>query len=250
MKKIFVILALAASLMMGSSRSAKAQVFNHASIGVTLGTTGVGLELAAPLGNQLRVRAGYSFFPPVWKPNKVVSVNWVELGVTSLDLEAIPNLGGAKLLFDWHPGGGSFFFTAGVYGLNQDIITVRNRVPFLDKEDWASLGLHAGDFIFMTDDKGILKITCSYWKIRPYAGLGFGKALDPDKTVTFKTELGVQYGGPLTVYGYGYDPATGKNSMLPITSKAIANYDEGIIDKISGIPVFPVLQFGLYVKLF
>ena len=36
-------------------------IFDHLSLGVTLGTTGVGLDLAAPVTDFLQVRAGYNY---------------------------------------------------------------------------------------------------------------------------------------------------------------------------------------------
>lgn len=43
------------------------QVFNHLSIGITTGFDGIGAELAAPLTPVLRVRAGYSLMPFLYR---------------------------------------------------------------------------------------------------------------------------------------------------------------------------------------
>ena len=39
------------------------ELFNHVSLGVSAGTTGIGFEVAAPITDQFAVRAGYSFMP-------------------------------------------------------------------------------------------------------------------------------------------------------------------------------------------
>lgn len=39
------------------------KVFNHLDLGVELGTTGVGVELASPVGNYLQLRAGFTVMP-------------------------------------------------------------------------------------------------------------------------------------------------------------------------------------------
>ena len=44
--------------------TASSQSFNHLSIGVDLGTDGVGLELSAPIGKRLILRAGYGAAAP------------------------------------------------------------------------------------------------------------------------------------------------------------------------------------------
>ena len=37
-------------------------LFDHMSVGLTLGTMGIGLDVAAPVTDFLQVRAGYNFF--------------------------------------------------------------------------------------------------------------------------------------------------------------------------------------------
>ncbi|MBR4772509.1 MAG: hypothetical protein IK009_07240, partial [Bacteroidales bacterium] len=38
--------------------------------------------------------------------------------------------------------------------------------------------------------------------------------------------------------------------VINITSASVNNKDKGWIDKISGIPVFPMLKFAVFVQLF
>lgn len=38
-------------------------ILNHLDLGVSVGTTGVGVDVAMPVGNHLRVRAGYNYMP-------------------------------------------------------------------------------------------------------------------------------------------------------------------------------------------
>jgi len=45
----------------------KQDFFNHLDIACTVGTTGVGIDLAMPVGDYLRVRAGYAFMPSIKK---------------------------------------------------------------------------------------------------------------------------------------------------------------------------------------
>ncbi len=43
--------------------SYKDRVFNHLDLGITAGTTGIGVEVASPLGQYLRVRTGVDYMP-------------------------------------------------------------------------------------------------------------------------------------------------------------------------------------------
>lgn len=38
-------------------------IFQHLDVSLTLGTTGIGIDVASPIGNYLQVRAGYEFMP-------------------------------------------------------------------------------------------------------------------------------------------------------------------------------------------
>ncbi|MBO7372281.1 MAG: hypothetical protein J6U34_07220, partial [Bacteroidales bacterium] len=72
--------------------------------------------------------------------------------------------------------------------------------------------------------------------------------------VTFTVDFGALVTGGIKPQSYNYI----RNSLNPsnpvevisINSKAVNNRDKGWIDKISGIPVFPLLKFNVFVKLF
>ena len=77
MKKLLLVCALAT---FGLSQSF-AQLdeddygfFNHVSAGISLGTDGIGIEVAAPLTYNFAVRAGYSFMPKIKYKKKDVRV--------------------------------------------------------------------------------------------------------------------------------------------------------------------------------
>ena len=38
-------------------------IFDHVSAGLVIGTTGIGIDVAAPITDYVQVRAGYNFFP-------------------------------------------------------------------------------------------------------------------------------------------------------------------------------------------
>lgn len=252
MKKTIVFSVIAAVLMLLPSQRASAQYFDHLALGVTVGIDGFGLELAAPLGNQFQVRAGYSYLPPMWKPHAVVHLKeTTDHNQTDVDIEAITRLGGANLMFDWHPGGNEFFFlTAGMYAGSPKILTVRNRKPFLEEKDWGKEGLVIGDVMVVTDDKGIAEGSLHVWPVRPYVGLGFGNAVNAYKRVGFNVELGTCFTGGYKVKVTGENLETFESGTVVVRSADIDNEDKGILDKMAKFPILPVLKFGLFVRLF
>ena len=46
-----------------TSRMAEKDILNHMDVGVNVGTVGFGVEVAAPIGDYVRVRAGYNWIP-------------------------------------------------------------------------------------------------------------------------------------------------------------------------------------------
>ena len=237
--------------MLCPSIEASAQYFDHLALGPTVGIDGFGLELAAPLGNQFRVRAGYSMLPPMYKPHKVFDVTETKgHNEVEVDIEAIVKLGGANLMFDWHPGGKVFFLTAGMYAGSRKILTARNREPFLDEEDWGSAGLMVGDVMITTDDKGIASANLNVWPVRPYVGMGLGHSIRADKRVSFNFELGACFTGGYKVTATGENTATFEKGEVTVDSTSVGNEDNGILDKMAAFPVLPLMKFGLYIRLF
>lgn len=65
MKKIIAWIALACATTTATAQEEKKdfKAFNHLDVGVTLGTTGIGLDVAAPIGDYLQVRTGFEVMP-------------------------------------------------------------------------------------------------------------------------------------------------------------------------------------------
>jgi hypothetical protein len=265
MKRILILTAMAALLMVLPSQRASAQYFNHLALGVTAGIDGFGLELAAPIGNQLQLRLGGSMFPPMLRPHHTFRFEETsEHEMADIDLEAVPMFGGANLMLDWHPAGNKWFFiTAGMYAGTSKVLTIRNRAPFLDEEDWGHEGIMVGKVFVTTDEKGIAQGTLNVWPVRPYAGIGFGNAINPSKRVCFNFELGAAFTNGYRVKVTGENIETGEVGVVQVSSADLYtgevdgdrtnkdNYeDKLIIDKMAKFPVVPMVKFGLYIILF
>lgn len=257
MKKFFLLLLAAATL--SAPRAFAQDMFNHMSLGVSLGLDGVGLEAAAPMGDHFQLRAGYSLLP--FSYSKDFDFGSVTLGGKTRSLNDIPmkaNLwgpGNAKILADFFPGSGPFHITAGIYvGTGKFLTAEADLSRALTADEYGTLGIgFEGGPTFTTDKKGIAYVNGNVWSVMPYVGIGFGHAVaDGLCTVTF--DLGVAVTGGIKAESYNYlkntlDPSKPVDT-IQITSKTLNNKDKGYVDKIAGIPVFPMMKLGVYFKLF
>ncbi len=65
MHKSSIILLTAAAMIFqtGRAQTTTKNMFNHLDVGITMGTTGLGFDLAMPVGDYVRLRTGMSFIP-------------------------------------------------------------------------------------------------------------------------------------------------------------------------------------------
>lgn len=65
MRKTIAAIALACLTTTGMAQNDKKdfQAFNHLDLGLTLGTTGIGFDLATPLGEYVQIRTGFEYMP-------------------------------------------------------------------------------------------------------------------------------------------------------------------------------------------
>ena len=64
MQQLKLFLAAVAIAFAVNASAQENKLFNHLSIGYTLGTDGlIGFDVASPIGNYVAVRAGYTFMP-------------------------------------------------------------------------------------------------------------------------------------------------------------------------------------------
>ena len=65
MRKTIAAIALACLTTTGMAQNDKKdfRAFNHLDLGLTLGTTGIGFDLATPLGEYVQIRTGFEFMP-------------------------------------------------------------------------------------------------------------------------------------------------------------------------------------------
>lgn len=247
MKRPLIIFAFAALFGVQASHAQQNDdftfgIFNHLSVGASFGTTGLGLELAAPITEYIDVRAGYSFLPKI---SYKTDVDYKSHGQTKqTEVEGKLNWGDAKLLFDVYPfKGSSFHATVGAYLGKDEIVKVQNNDPLNDVEEGE--GLFIGDYIVGVDENKIAHATINVKKFKPYVGIGIGRSV-PKKRVGVAADLGVQFWGSPTVYGLTLDG----QHWQKVTSKDTGHEDGGFIETVSKITVFPVLTIRINGRIF
>ena len=274
MKKLLLVCALAT---LGLSQS-YAQLdeddfgfFDHVSAGISLGTDGIGIEVAAPLTYNFAVRAGYSFMPKIKYKEKDVSLGTDPAFISDperqlVDIEGKLNMGDFKLLFDYYPiRSSSFHVTAGAYIGKSKPVEVHNATPFLKQSAWGNKGLELGSgidsYTLVSELDGNVKAEMKVNSFKPYLGIGFGRAV-PKGVVGVQFDLGVQFWGKPEVWGNinSVNPETGlletKYQKIDKNRIVTEGKDSGYKDfkdavkTIEKFSVYPVLTLRINGRIF
>ncbi len=259
MRKLFLVCALAVfsigqSFAGGEYDEDAKNLFNHLSVGVSLGTDGVGFDLASPIGNHFAVRAGMSIWPKVSYDTDVDpgtdSKSFILNKDGKIDIEGKVKISNFKLLFDYYPfKRSSFRVTAGAYIGNEKIISVYNKGQFMEQYEWGRAGIQHGNYKIASDSKGNINLDVKVNGFKPYLGVGFGRAV-PRKRIGVAFDLGVQFWGKPALYTNVKDDF-GDASYRKLTEQENGNKDfNDAIDKMSKIVVYPVLSLRLCGRIF
>lgn len=255
--------ALLIAIMLGfatvgaNAQRGDSNLFNHLAVGVSAGTTGIGIDAAMPIGNYVQVRAGVDFMPDI-KVNTDVEIDapdlsgYTQYGTIPDEIEVQGKIGftNGKLLFDVYPFKGcSFHVTAGAYFGSSKIVKAYNREDGVlsglakynkDVEDgvlpsqFEKIGAKLGDYLLEPNDKGNVEASIKTAGFKPYLGLGYGRAV-PKGRIGFMFDLGVQFWGSPKIYCFDHK----------LTEKDTKGKDGGVIKTLSKITVYPVINFRL-----
>ena len=254
MKKT-IILSLAALIL---SVNAGAQVFDHLSVGLGAGTDGLGIELAAPLGNHVDIRAGYGA--------GVGLVGYTLHGIRVPEHPANPSsndvpvpmkmslgMNDARLLFNIYPSATKgFHFTVGAYmGAPAFLSGKLVDMP----SDYNTMGVNVDGYLVKAKDGKLVAELCApglgspTFAVKPYVGIGFGRAVDRDRRVSFCFDLGVQYQGKAGLWAEG-ESVTGRTEKVQLTREHVEAIGD-VMDEVAKYAAFwPTLSFRLNVRLF
>lgn len=265
MKKAFItILALACGI---GANAQKNDIFNFG-IGLNVGTNGVGLDASIGLTRFVQIRGGVSYVPNmdfhananVYNEAEAI-INAYNLGHNSIaipgipqdvDVKVQPNMTTYHALLDLYPSG-SFHFTVGAYFGQQDVIRLYTNdgsmqsVHFVNTEvidrintPIDHIGLNVAGNLLTPDAQGNIDAVAKVKEIRPYFGIGFGRAVPRRHRMGCSLDLGVQYWGKPKYECNGFEP-----EQVPSSS----NF-ESLTSTLSTLPVYPVITLRLCGRIF
>jgi len=143
-------------------------------LGVQAGTTGAGAVFAAGLTDSLNVRAHYNVF-----------TYDTDFNQSEINYQADFNKDNFGVLLDWHPFGGGFRFSGGLYVHSDNTIDVV-AVPS------AAATYVINGVTYNVSDIGSVVGEVGFGKSTPYLGIGFGN-MASGKGLSFLVDVGVQF---------------------------------------------------------
>ncbi len=240
----------------------KLNILNHLAIGVDVGTTGVGGDLAIPVTKYVELEGGFSIMPRI-KYNTNVHLNLSAYNGTPLNIDDIPvqgklTMANGKVLINVFPiASNGFHLTVGAYIGRESVVELYNTVDgqladvnafnkAIDENNekfgtsYENIGIKLGDYLLTPDANGNVKATLNAKKFKPYVGLGFGRAI-PNKRVNFKFDLGAMFWGT---------PDVVDHNGVSLSKQDWDGKDGGAFRIISKVKVYPVLNFRIAGRIF
>lgn len=256
-------------------------VFSHYSLSVGIGTTGVTGDLGTMVTDYLGLRGGVDYMPKLtyktWLDMSFINQNvataadqyGIQIPADAQERYGLPdkvqvegkydNFTGHALL-DIHPAkSNGFRITVGAYfgkkghhlisAYNKDDGVLKAVADFNARRDpfaavpaeYGQLAAKVGGYSLMPDDHGNANTYITVNNIRPYVGLGFGRAV-PKSGINCQFDLGVQFWGHPKVY----DGVSGQQ----LTAEGAKGEDGGVLKIVSDLNVFPVISLRLSGRLF
>jgi len=233
-------------------------LFNHLGAGVSLGLDGIGIEASTTATQWAGVRAGINFFPGITVNPSDIDYN--RNGKDGkLGLKAKFKKVDGKILIDGYPFGAksSFHVTAGLFFGNSEFITV-------DLKEDPNAPINGGiipaknnpiGYAVDPDENGIIKLRMKYNSVKPYIGIGIGRAVPTgNKRIAVAADLGVQFHGSPKVQAYSPE-GTGwmdieANDFSALLKEKDLKDVEDAFDLIDKIKVWPVLHIRVTGRIF
>ena len=247
MKRQMIALGMLLLLICGGHRvmaQADYGYFNSLGLGLSVSTVGVGLEVSTPIGNYLALRGGVSFMPKFTVTDEVnADLKGVPQGYpqsAEVELEGSTKRTTGELLLNLYPfRSNGFFVAAGASFGGDKFVQITGHSDELQQLIAAggSAGLQIGDVSIPVDQNGNVSGGLKVSAVRPYVGLGYGRAV-PSKRINFMLDAGVQLHGTPEVY-----------SDFGQVDQLMAEVDNDFTDIINKLKVYPVIRFRICGKL-
>jgi len=260
-----MMLALGAVTLWGEDSN----VLRHYSVSAGVGSTGVTVDVGTMLTDYIGLRGGIDLMPKL-KYSTNLSLNLVnqtqELNIDLSPLRerkvevqgTLHNTTGHALLDIYPSSNHGFHLTLGAYFARDenvvDVVSGENemlkKVADLNARrgqfagipiSYGQVAAQMGDYNIMPDDNGNARANVRVRKVRPYLGIGFGRAV-PRARLNCQFDLGVQLSGKPRVY----NDVNGEE----ITAEGARGEDGGILRSIDKVKFYPVISVRLAGRLF
>ena len=261
MKKVLLLTVALLSFISVSAQKSLGY-FNTFGVGLNVGTEGIGMNVAAPLGNHFDVSMGFDVMPAIkFNANVKVNTSGINLlypdgtpfNVRDVDVEGNTKRVTGYVKFDYYPfNSSSFFIAAGFsYGGSRLLKLKGHSDDIRDYyQAWMAQGvsfddvkinLDLEDFDLPVKQNGDVDGYAKVNGFRPYVGLGFGR-LVPKKRVGVRVELGAQFHGTPKLY---YKEENGSYQELQKLDKVKGDDDlSKYLNKMKAYPVLKVTVSG------
>ena len=288
MKKTFAILLALFAVSVFSVRAQEQedkQIFNHFAIGVPIDMPllpdGIGIiEFATTCTPYLQFRLGYSLFPEISAtPNQInkafpnanvpttINLRGKELKIGDDQLTLGWNTGGFKLFVDVYPGKKTgFHFTFGAFinptsannalEVRADLSPSLKDAGYSGKYDQVYFGFNDNDpsLRISPNRDGVITLGLRTWAVRPYVGIGFGRAIDPARRVRVSFDMGAIFWGSPTLVGndYSMDPNGTIVAFTPervAQAKDLANMSKAL-EITSKVIAYPMMKLNIFIRVF
>ena len=245
-------------------------LFNHLSVGLSTGLTGLGIDVAMPVHKLVTVRAGYSGwtfgdikFKAINTATEITDAQMVEDDAVRLskmedkiELALKPNLWNFYILGEVHPFKNvPFYFSAGLFIGSKHFMHFRNTnedalgflydanqkvedYNHLFRTDYPPIGLKFGDYVFTADEHGNIDVRMKINVVKPYLGIGFGQHLAKVHRVSLAVDAGLLFWGT---------PKFVMNNDVEIKS---SGRNSGITGALSWLKAWPNLEIRVAYKIF
>ncbi len=256
MKRVVVLcltmMMFVSSVFAGEPKFTPRKAFSNIGIAATASTSGFGLSVATPLSKHFTLRGGYMFSPLsfdyTYADFEPIAVQGMSIDVPPLDLTANLQSGNANIMVDWVPfrkGTGTFFITAGVVFGAGKLIEIDGQFDMSDPDIQAlkqhgvidQIEVEVGDQVVRADASGALNAALKVNGVRPYVGLGWGRAI-PKRRLGFRFEAGALL--------LGKPEIVSENLVNTSASQDMTNINK----LLSKAAVLPQVTFSLTYRLF
>lgn len=249
LRRIILLVAIVACTSVQAQKVEDFGVFKHVGAGVSVGTEGIGLNVATPVTNYLELGLGINFMPGIKIKGDVdMNINTSSIPEQirgSVPSNATVNIKGdlARTTLDFkanvYPFGvkNALFVAAGFSFGGKKIAKLTGHSDLIEQnpELRPYIVANIDKYNLKFDENGNINGDVRVNAFRPYLGLGYGR-LVPKHRIGFRVEMGCQFMGKMKVY---------QNNEKLDTNDLDSKGDDDVSKFIDKFKVYPVLKFTL-----